>query len=268
MNTVLFFLFLSSCLVSFCRAAELEPDFSYEGDTGPAFWGSLTNAYNTCTVGHAQSPVNINASLDTTSSLTISYQNVLLPVKLYLNHKSAFTYNLGGNDLNNGSFVTWNSKKYNLIQFHFHAPSEHHVHSHSYSLEVHFVHRIDVATTTDPSLLVIGVLFNVRKRNKFVQRSVAPMLTVPATATSVDTAKQVFNTQLNISDFMASFDTSQYWSYSGSLTTPPCSEGVQWIVMQSVQGVAVRTLTRLATVQVANNRFTQPKNGRNIKKKK
>jgi len=115
---------------------------------------------------------------------------------------------------------------------------------------------------------VLGVLFEARKRSRLTEKSFSLFQQVPATAVSAATAATlaVFPA-LPIADFIASVGTSKYYSYPGSLTTPPCSEGVQWIVLQTVANVSTKAMGILETVQVTNNRFTQPKDGRNIKKK-
>jgi len=261
-----FLLFLFSVLLV-CSPVVLPAsvDFTYEGETGPSYWGSLDSSFATCSVGHAQSPVDITAAIDTTNTLAIHYTDINGNVLLYLNHHSAYTYQLGGNTPNNGSYVTWNGLKYNLQQYHFHYPSEHHINSRAHSLEVHFVHALDPSVKQNTSsLLVIGVLFELRQINHFIQNSVKPFLNVPSTAVNVSTA---FTTSANLSiaTFMSSFDTTKWWSYAGSLTTPPCSEGVQWVVMQNIHNVSAKGLAMLRTAQDANNRLTQPKDGRNIK---
>ena len=128
-------------------------------------------------------------------------------------------------DLSDGSEVSFYP-----AQFHFHAPSEHLVEGYKFDLEVHFVHLPEDGFQDDAYASVIGVFFDRVKGgnedNYFIDSlfGSGPETVIP------------------IEDFLSGIDTSEFWSYPGSLTTPPCTEGIKWNVIKSVQPISDRQL--------------------------
>lgn len=130
---------------------------------------------------------------------------------------------------------------YTPLQFHFHAPSEHTVNGKHYDLEVHFVHKVQGTGLGDNKMelgAVIGIFFDVEEGgdqdNTFI-KSVFEALETTGAAEKKNVALRNF---LNTVDFGA------YWSYPGSLTTPPCTEGINWSVVKHVQPISKAQLAK------------------------
>jgi carbonic anhydrase len=121
------------------------------------------------------------------------------------------------------------------LQYHVHAPSEHTIDGYSCDLEMHFVHLYE-----DGSLgAVIGVMFDRLKGGNHDNFMIEQMLPIFETAPNV---KQTANQDQFIGSFLHSLDYSEFWSYDGSLTTPPCTEGIKWSVLKTVQPISDRQI--------------------------
>jgi carbonic anhydrase len=134
--------------------------WSYEGDTGPGKWGDLDPSNKTCAIGAQQSPLDIGSTI----------KSQLPPLRINW-AKTADTIVNNGHTIQlnctEGSTLTLGSTKYNLVQFHFHRPSEHLIAGKSFPMEVHFVHRSDTG-----ALAVIGVLMTAGRPNAIFNRIV------------------------------------------------------------------------------------------------
>ncbi len=188
--------------------------WGYTGDEAPSHWSELDASYKMCSMGKQQSPINIVSNLE-----------LLLP-PLDLN------YTLGANNIiDNGHTVQVNiqsgnnfnidGENYELKQFHFHTPSENHIEGQSFPLEAHFVHA-----TKDGKLAVIAVMFKEGEANPILAKiwNTFPLkegITVDLTL-SVDEVKALMPN-----------DKKAYYTFLGSLTTPPCTEGVKWHVYKT-----------------------------------
>jgi carbonic anhydrase len=223
------------------------PHFEYSGESGPDHWGSLDPEYEMCAKGRNQSPVALGHFVEAElAELKVDYT----------------TY--GSNVVNNGhtilvnfelgSTITLDGIQFMLKQVHFHAPSEHSLDGKSYPLEGHLVHA-----DKDGNLAVISVLFDEGKSNSFLEtvwRSVPEAAGIEASLEG----KKVSAAAL----LPASKD---YYRYNGSLTTPPCSEGVRWIIMKSiVQAEKGQFGAFTKFIGFANNRPEQPLNARVVLK--
>lgn len=187
-------------------------DWGYEGATGPESWAELTPDNSAC-AGDNQSPINLTGFIE----------SELQPIE--------FSYQAGGNEiLNNGHTVQVNYKKgstmkidgitFNLLQFHFHAPSENHINGKSYPLEAHFVHA-----DKDGNLAVVALMFEQGKENNALQGAWSQ---IPAHAGNKEALKSIADANKILPE------NKDYYRFNGSLTTPPCSEGVRWFVMKDV----------------------------------
>ncbi|MQX45526.1 carbonic anhydrase [Sinorhizobium medicae] len=212
-------------------AAEAE-HWSYEGEAGPEHWGSLSNENSACSAGSQQSPLDIRGAIKAD-----------IP-GLALNWKS------GGAILNNGHTIQVKAapggtlrrgdKPYELVQYHFHAPSEHLVEGHRFPMEVHFVHK-HVETG---ALGVLGVFFVPGAAN-----------TTFASLAATFPQKTGERTALPNVDPSGLLPTSlRYWAYEGSLTTPPCSEIVDWMIAQDPIEVDAADIDRFTALYSMNAR--------------
>jgi len=235
---------ITTLFISASALASKSVEWSYSGETGPEVWGSLDESFETCATGKKQSPVNItSATDDELSPLTINY-------------------NAGGFEaLNNGHTIQVNylpgssiiigNKKFELKQFHFHSPSENMIDNEQYPMEAHFVHANESG-----HLAVIGVMY---ESGDEVDNLSALWEALPAQPNQ----KQSIVEHINAKDLLPNVEN--HYRFEGSLTTPPCSEEVLWIVLDETQAISTEQLKAFSNaVHVPNNRPVQPLNGRVI----
>jgi len=129
----------------------------------------------------------------------------------------------------------WDGSKslFNLAQFHFHAPSEHTVNGANYDLEMHMVHVY--ADESNHLGAVIGVFFDREAGGNYDNPMIAELLNVSKDWTNTT---QGMKNGLSLLTFLSNLDFTKYWTYAGSLTTPPCTEGVKWTVLEEVQPIS------------------------------
>ncbi len=223
--------------------AEQHAHWGYSGETGPENWAKLTPEFGAC-AGKNQTPVNLDGFI----------KAELKPLK--------FNYKAGGSQiLNNGhtvqvvydvgSNVVIDGVEYALKQFHFHAPSENQIKGESYPLEGHFVHA-----DKDGNLAVVTVMFKEGHANEALESLWTHM-----------PAKEGDKIALSPANNALKFFPKDhaYYRFNGSLTTPPCTEGVRWIVMKKPVFVSKAQIDAFKKVMVhANNRPLQPINAREI----
>lgn len=189
--------------------------FGYYGKLGPLAWATLDKKWAACSTDVAQSPININSASATTSDQpVISIQN--LPSAPFFLKNHVLQVDLAGK----GGKTQIGGKSYDLQQFHFHTTSEHFIDEEYYLLEMHLVH-----TAPDNSTLVLAALFD-------ISTSPSPAL-ISNTIQHLDDVsggKQTTTGPLDFNDIVNHFQTSPLYHYTGSLTAPPCTPGVSWIV--------------------------------------
>ncbi len=219
--------------------------WGYFDDIGPEHWGDLSPEFATCKTGKAQSPVNLGRGEPAD----------LRPLQLHYRATSLELVNNGHTvqvNVEPGSWLRFNNKEYELQQFHFHTPSEHEVYARQLPLEIHFVHK-----SRDGELAVIGVLARFSYRSHMTLHRIWEHLPM-ATGETSNMGRMHLNP---ISLLPARHD---YLTYQGSLTTPPCSEGVRWIVFQEPVRISERQVRKLVRAVGDNARPVQPLNGRKV----
>jgi carbonic anhydrase len=238
--------FAGLALCPLCRPAFADEGahWSYEGGSGPAKWGDLDAANKVCTIGLQQSPIDIVGPV----------KSQLPPLKISW-AKSADTIVNNGHTIQlnfaEGSWLTLGDKKYQLLQVHFHRPSEHMVAGKSFPLEAHFVHRADSGS----GLAVVGVLMSTGKPNAAFARVAA---TMPAKEGPPVKADPTFNPNAMLPKKLS------YYRYPGSLTTPPCSETVEWLLLTNAVTVAEADVAAFAKLYPMNARPVQRDNRRYV----
>ena len=246
---------------SSCPVKSFEGSYSYDStaENGPVHWGNIEDEpYATCGEGQSQSPIDLPGSvmyapLESGPHPDLASANMTV---------SSGSYNWALNCDGCGR-TTYKGKEYELINIHFHSPSEHRFNGTAYPLEAHMVHK-----ASDGSLAVIGTMF------EYAEDSYPAII---AAAGSVDygtsqilkKAFKALTAGYNTIPLGSIIDTKKgYCSYSGSLTTPPCTEGVTWFLSQNIVTVSRRQVAdyRLyAGVGLnGNNRPTQPMHERNV----
>lgn len=223
-----------------------EPEWSYSGVTGPLHWGDLSPEYSTCQQGKNQSPININRSFDARlPSIKFDY-SMLIPENIVNNGHSIQV------NIRNGGLIKLDGKDFFLKQFHFHSPSENMIDSLSYPLEAHFVHA-----SKDNELAVVSLLYQPGVAN--------PALDVLINNLPMNVGESKRLGAKDVQLFERSKKVIDYFRFNGSLTTPPCTEGVRWIVVKSTPTISLRQLTAFhQALKRPNNRPIQPLNARMI----
>ncbi|MEK4566142.1 carbonic anhydrase family protein [Alkalihalobacillus sp. FSL R5-0424] len=189
-------------------------EWSYSGSTGPEFWGELDSEFKACSNGAEQSPIALDASEagDEKWTMDLDYARTEFSIE---NNGHTIQANVVEKIGQPSNQLTLGDSTFELVQFHFHSPSEHTLAGESYKMEVHLVHKDE-----QDNLAVLGVLMEEGEKNKTLKDMWKWMPT--SVGTSTKTVK------LNPSELVPT-DLSTF-QYDGSLTTPPCSEGVKWSV--------------------------------------
>lgn len=235
--------FAGLALCPLCRPALAAEGahWSYEGAAGPTKWGDLDAASKVCAIGAQQSPIDVVAPV----------KSQLPPLKLGW-AKTADTIVNNGHTIQlnfaDGSGLALGDRKYKLLQVHFHRPSEHMIAGKSFPMEAHFVHRADSG-----GLAVVGVLMSTGKPNAAFAKVVSTMPSKEGPAVKADAG-------FNANDMLPK--KLSYYRYSGSLTTPPCSETVEWLLLTTPITVAETDVAAFAKLYPLNARPVQPENRR------
>lgn len=224
---------------------EGEVHWGYEGDEGPDNWASLSEAFALCGEGMAQSPIDItNATEADLADLEFSYGETAVNI---LNNGHTIQVNY-----DEGSTVTIDGTEYNLLQFHFHHPSEHTIDGEAFPMELHLVHA-----DADGNLAVVGVMLAQGDEDNEAYASLWDVLPAEETDGPVET-----EITLNVSDLLPEERT--FYHYSGSLTTPPCSEGVNWNVLTTPVMLSAAQVEAFMNIFELNARPVQPLNDREL----
>jgi len=239
------FIITGICLASSVLAAE-KAQWGYSGPEGPEHWGELDPQFTVCSTGKNQSPVD----------LTGMVESELPPI--------VFNYQSGDNEiLNNGHTIQVNynlantirvdGQEFELKQFHFHSPSENTIEGQSFPMEAHFVH-IDKGG----NIAVVALLYKQGEPNVELEKSWALMPENSGDKKAIPRSISPNTLLPKIRD---------YYRFSGSLTTPPCTEGVLWLVMKNFNTASKEQIEKFShTMHHPNNRPVQPLNGRLVLK--
>jgi len=234
-------------------AVSTAPDevaWTYSGDTGPESWGSIAPGCDPGSTG-SQSPIDIESAglapeaPASVGAVTINYLPTAFEVE-----NTGRTIEAVPEDVHTNS-ITIDGKNFYLLQFHLHNPSEHTVDNASFGMELHLVNKSD-----DGALAVLGVLMNTGEENSPLTELFSKMPTTKTDANSMVPLDE----KIDPSELIP--DGSKVARYSGSLTTPPCTEPVIWSVFLTPSSVSSEQLTTLGTIFPGNHRPTQPLNGR------
>lgn len=225
--------------------AQEHAHWSYRGKTGPGQWAQLEGGNAMCAVGKSQSPVDI----ETGKAAAAASQ----PLKFDYVAAQAVVVNNGHTiqvEPANAGTVTIDGVAYKLAQFHLHTPSEERIDGKAYPLVAHLVHKSDVG-----KLAVVAVLFQRGQTNKTLQ----PVLSnLPPRAGG----KLTLAGPIDVGDLLPASHAS--YRFMGSLTTPPCTEDVRWIVLKTPVELSSSQLAAFRTLYPMNARPTQPLNGREV----
>ncbi|KAA8909394.1 alpha carbonic anhydrase [Sphaerosporella brunnea] len=243
MRAIISLLLLSaSTLTSACiYPRDGNAGWSYDGATGPTLWDKLSSNNAACAEGKHQSPINIDWAISAAKQSSFDFPE-----------RADFTI------LNNGHTIlakpaepskfasTLGGRVYELLQFHFHTPSEHTLDGKGFPLEAHFVH-----SDADGKLAVFGIFFTVGSgtSSPFFHKMDFKNLSANGDSAALK--------NVNLKPIMTHVRNAKARSYSGSLTTPPCTEGVSWFVAEAPLKISATQYAALAQAMGFNARFTQ-----------
>ena len=231
-----------------------DPVWHYEGAEGPSNWGKLSPKFTACASGRAQSPIDIvkpSAAKDT-AALRTRFPPAALKIAHHehvadgINNGHTIQINYAG-----GDNLTLGDASYALVQYHFHGPSEHTVNGKHFPMEMHLVHK-----SADGKLAVIGVFIAEGAQNAAFDPVWANLPSKKGEETHYPSVN------VDVDRLLPSARTS--YRYDGSLTTPPCSESVKWVVMTTPIELSAAQIGAFTSRIRDNNRPTQPLNGRRV----
>ena len=218
--------------------------WGYSGEGAPQNWGKLDPEFATCATGKSQSPIDIGKSTKADQT----------PVRLDYKKGTTEILNNGHTVQVNyqpGSTLMVDARSFELKQFHFHAPSENTFSGKHFPLEGHLVHA-----DKDGNLAVVAVMFNEGPANPLLD-SLWKMMP------GKEGGKKALTDPLSALDMLPV--ERRYYTFTGSLTTPPCSEGVRWLVIQKPVTASKAQIDAFAkAVGFPNNRPVQPLNARQV----
>ena len=199
-------------------------------------------AYASCALGKNQAPINIVTAQVKKSALPAIETHYQASAAEVVNNGHTVQVNLA-----DAGFAKLNQQRYQLVQFHFHTPSEEAINGKRYPMVAHLVHQ-----TVDGQLAVIALLIEAGKASAALQSIFANL---PAA-----TGKRYLIPAMNVIDMLP--DLSKYYLFNGSLTTPPCSEGVKWYIVKKTLTLSAQQIQSFKKIFKQNARPIQPLNGR------
>lgn len=216
--------------------------WSYEGKDGPDNWGELDPAFISCEIGSNQSPINIEGTIKAGLKPLKGLQK--FTIKDIMNDGRGVIASF-----KEGNMLLLDDVSFKMKQVHFHTPSEHTFQGKSFPLEAHFLH-------VDPkgNITKVGVMFNEGKANPGLEKILAQIPT--------ETGKAVpLKTRVSASELFP--EKRDYYRYGGSLTAPPCTEGIRWVLMKTPLTASQQQIEAFKkAIPKPNNRPLQPSNGR------
>jgi len=219
------------------------PHWSYQGHGGPAEWGELDPAFATCQLGKLQSPIDIRGA-KAADLPAIKFDYKPSPLRVIDNgHTIQVNYAPG-------SSIDVGGTRYELVQFHFHKPSEEKIDGKAHAMVAHLVHK-----GADGKLAVVAVLLDAGGTNPTID-------TIWKNLPQEKGKEATVNATIDAATLLPA--DHGYYTFQGSLTTPPCSEDVRWFVLKTPVKVAGSEITAFGKIYPMNARPSQPLNGRTL----
>lgn len=218
------------------------PHWTYEGEEGPQHWSQIDHSFEACELGKQQSPVDLVTHIKADlPSIKFDYGEIPTEV---VNNGHTMQVNVPF-----GYSITIEDHTYQLVQFHFHTPSEYQIEGKSFPLELHLVHKDENGT-----LAVVGVLIQEGGVSPAMERIFwdGP--------TEAGQTKRLIDVKTDLEALLPKEKT--YYRFMGSLTTPPCSEGVNWFEMRNPIEASMAQIEKFKQLFPMNARPIQPLNNR------
>ena len=227
-------------------AAQITAPWSYEGKTGPLRWGKLDPAYEACSKGHEQSPLDIRGAKLNKALQPIEFHYMAGPVTLENDGHTIVAH------VNPGSYIVAGGVRYNLVEYDFHHPSEETVKAKLADMSVHLVHK-----SADGKMAILAVRLS--EDRGFPNATLATLWQhLPTAAGKTERITEMVNP-----GGLLPADRG-YWTYMGSLTNPPCTEGVRWFVLEQEITLSRDQLRAYTNLFKMNTRPMQDPHGRHI----
>ena len=236
---------LLSLAAIFANTLADEAEWGYTGDEGPEHWSEMSSEFALCAEGTAQSPIDISDAAEVD----------LVAIEFHYGATGSSIVNNGHTIQSNvdpGSLIVYNGISYDLLQFHFHSPSEHTIDGEAAAMEGHFVHQ-------DPKsgmLAVVGILL--RESDQDNEAYAAIFDHMPAQAGEEMAMSEVISLMALLPD------QRTYYTYQGSLTTPPCSEIVRWLLLDTAVDLSATQIAAFTEMYAYNARPTLPLGKRDL----
>ena len=220
-------------------------NWAYQGETGPENWGRLSEHFAACKTGQNQSPIETqDARLERLPNLSFSYRSSPLTI-VNDGHTIRVAYDPG-------SYLILGSRRYELRQFHFHTPSEHLIRGKQADMVMHLVHQ-----NRGGEIVEVAVRMRAgTRRNAMMERLLSYLPTQPG--------ERHYYRNVGIKPIFLMPSDRSYYTYKGSMTEPPCSENVTWILLKTPLEVSARDIERFRGILGQNNRPIQAINSRAV----
>jgi carbonic anhydrase len=241
---------LALFLLGFAGAAAAQTaPWDYEGPHGSLNWGKLDPAYSACSKGHSQSPIDIRNARLNKALAPVEFHYIAGPITEANDGRTILVW------VDPGCYIVVSGVRYELVQFSFHHPGEHAIRGKLTDMDVQLVHK-----SADGKVAILDVLLN-----EDVGNPNATLSTLWAHMPTTSGAQQKITDMVNPAGLLPA-DRS-YWTYQGSLSHPPCTEGVQWFVFEQELGISREQLRTFASYFRINSRPLQETHGRRIEAK-
>lgn len=224
--------------------------WSYEGANGPSEWMNVDSNYEACGRGELQSPINIEVANTAKQKLEeeihLNYEEAIFSVK-----NNGHTIQANSTSVDNSLMIE--DEKYNLKAIHFHSPSEHQLNGQYFDMEAHLFHESE-----DGDLAVIGLFIKSGEENELLAEMWEEM---PADGNE---AAKILQNPINLKQLLP--EEKSMFQYVGSLTTPPCTEGVNWFILEQPIEMSNEQINQFSSIFLQNNRPIQKLNNRDVYK--
>lgn len=225
------------------------PLWSYYGNSAPRYWGQLTPEFALCDTGRNQSPINLkeNAAVGTSglAALDVHYRSTPLKI-INTDYRIQVNYPLG-------NYIRLGRERYELLHFRLHTPSEHQKDGFNYPMEVQLVHK-----DGEGNHVVIAMLFQEGKFNRVLQKLIDHL--------PEQVEQEMYHEKVKFNPAKFFPRNTDFFKYSGSLTTPPCTEGVYWMVFKQPLEASYKQIQKINEIMGDNARPIQPLFSRDILK--
>lgn len=222
-----------------------ETEWSYSGSIGPQHWGELDEEFFRCSKGKRQSPIDIDKFQETAKLLPLKFRYT--STELSFIHTGHRLYSR----VANGQYIEIDGEKYDLMQLHFHVPGEHKIKGGTYDLELQLVHE-----NSEGKVAIVALLFDEGDSHTFMTKLTNFFPDRPH--------EQGKTFVIDLTNILPKY--RKFYNYTGSMTTPPCEEGVNWFVMARHQQTTSSSVDNVVTILKHNARPIQKLNSRKVYK--